>query len=509
LARILSTAAAALHTDVLIIGGGIAGSYAALKASQMGLKVILALKTPLQGGSTSWAQGGMAIPLDITDSWAHKQDTLIAGRGLCDPEVVQIFVAEAPAHLQDLCTLGVPFAKEATREGGHSQPRVYHAYGDATGQALSQVLSQAVLLQPNIQICHAFACELLLSESGRVVGSCFWANGERFQIRAGGILMATGGAGQLYPYSSVPQECTGDGLAMAYRAGAELRDLEFIQFHPTVCHLQGKSYLITEAARGEGGLLRNRLGELFMKTYDPAAELAPRDVVARAVWQEHIRTGQVTLDLTHLGSEFIQKRFPNLYTRFLAHGIDISRDPIPVSPAAHFTIGGIKTDSWGKTTLPGLYAAGEVASTGLHGANRLASNSLSEGLVFGYRAIHSLAQALVFEDPWIQTHAETLSQEAFERLQMIMLTHCGLERQAQDLEQGLEHLPPPQKASPNATPADMERGNLALLAQLVLQSAFMRQESRGSHYRVDFPESVDPPYHSIQQQGNPLRRQTQ
>ncbi len=492
------------HTDLLIIGGGIAGSYAALKASQLGLQVTLVVKTPLQGGSTVLAQGGIAIPLDDADQGKHLKDTLAAGRGLCDPTAVQIFVAEAPERLKDLYDWGVPFATTGTREGGHSQARVYHAYGDATGRAISEILSHAVMQDTRIKVQTAFATQLLLSSQGRVVGVRSLVGHQGLDILAGAVLLATGGAGQLYPNTTAPQECTGDGLALAYRAGAQLRDLEFVQFHPTVCLVQGHSYLITEATRGEGGILRNALGHRFMPEYDPAAELASRDIVAQAVWTEHQKTGQVTLDLTHLGADFVQKRFPNLYRRLLACGFDLACEPIPVQPAAHYTVGGITSTTWGETTLPGLFVAGEVASTGLHGANRLASNSLSEGLVFGYRAVQAAAASLCFESPTYGTTLQAVTPQDFQNLQHMMLQQAGIRRTQADLWKGLQQLPSTQDQFDSIT--ELEHGNLTVIAGLLLAGALIRKESRGSHQREEYPHTNAVAYHTVHQLGQGARK---
>ncbi|MBB6097675.1 L-aspartate oxidase [Deinobacterium chartae] len=475
-----------MKTDLLIIGGGIAGSYAALKARAAGLRVVLACKSALEGGSTRWAQGGIAAPLNDADNAAHLHDTLAAGRGLCDPQAVRVFVDEARARLEELYVWGVPFAHEGTLEGGHGQARVRHAYGDATGLAISEVLSKRVRLSGTVVLEGAFARRLMRSASGRVCGAELESGGELLDVEAGATLLASGGMGRLFGVTTAPPEVTGDGLALAYRAGAELRDLEFVQFHPTVFVHGGRGLLVSEAARGEGGVLLNAAGERFMERYDPLLELAPRDVVARAIASESAR-GQVFLDLRHLGAEFVSQRFPSIRRQLLEAGTDIARQPVPVRPAVHYTIGGVTTDLWGRTTVPGLYAAGEVASSGLHGANRLASNSLSEGLVFGARAVRAAADELVCEPCAQRTPVETLEAPALARVREILDRAAGIVRSGPALEAALSALPRPRAA--DGTQAALEGGNLALLARLLLESALSRRESRGAHWREDHPET--------------------
>ena len=466
--------------DLLIVGSGITGLYAALHAKSLGLKVLLISKAKLESGSTFWAQGGLAFPTSPEDIEPHVQDTLKAGRGLCDERTVRLFVEEAGQHLQKLLSYGVPFEDHQTLEGGHSHPRVFHAWGDASGRAVSVTLTQVVRDQGIEVLEGAFVQSLLVSESGRVVGV---QTSEQNHL-AGAVLLASGGFGQMYPVTTAPEEATGDGIALAYRAGAVLRDMEFVQFHPTVFLAGNRGLLITEAARGEGAILLNGNMQRFMQEYDPQGELAPRDVVARAIASEEAKTGRVYLDLRHLGAEFVQHRFPSIYERLLSQGVDISKEPVPVSPAVHYTIGGILTDLDGKTTLEGLYAAGEVASSGLHGANRLASNSLPEGLVFGVRAVEAAHQDLQFQEPVSRTRLETVENKS--SVQQVIGAGAGINRTAETLRLALQTLPEI-KAGTGSTEA-LEAGNLARIAETVLRGALDREESRGGHFRTDYPE---------------------
>ncbi|GAA5512138.1 L-aspartate oxidase [Deinococcus carri] len=486
-----------LETELLVIGGGVAGAYAALTARSYGADVVLACKTPLMGGSTRWAQGGIAAPLADGDEAAHALDTRRAGRGLCEPETVEAFVREARAHVETLRDLGVAFAPHGTLEGGHSRPRIRHT-GDATGHAISLALGRALGAGegPGLRVLPgAFARNLRLA-GGRVVGADFLTPGGPLRVRAGGVLLATGGFGRLYPVATAPREGTGDGLALAYRAGAVLRDLEFVQFHPTAVVAGGEAHLVTEAARGEGGVLLNARGERFMARYDPALELAPRDVVARAIAAERAATGGVFLDLRHLGAEWVEARFPTVTATLRPLGLDLGRDPIPVQPAVHYTMGGVQTDARGRTTLPGLYAAGEVASSGLHGANRLASNSLSEGLVFGARAARAaLAEGALPLEEGEAVAAPGADPAGLATLRQRLGAAAGLRRDAAGLGAALAGwgLSP----APGDSRAALEAANLALIGELVLRAALAREESRGGHFRSDFPREGTP-LHMVQ-----------
>lgn len=505
-----------LSADLLILGAGVAGAAACLKARALGLRVVLASKAPLEGGSTWWAQGGAAAPLNLADNAAHLRDTLEAGRGLCEPEVVKVFIQEARAQLERLAELGVPFAADSALEGGHGQARVRHAHGDGTGRAISEVLSEQLRTSGTRLLEGAFARSLLLSASGRVVGAVLDHVGRQVRVQAGAVLLATGGFGRVYPVTTAPPEGTGDGLALAYRAGAELRDLEFVQFHPTAFVKGDRTsghnvVLVSEAVRGEGACLLNGHGERFMHRYDPGLDLAPRDVVARAVATERADTGEVTLDLRHLGTlhsnpHYVEQRFPGIFTRLLALGIDASRQPVPIQPSVHYTMGGVTTDASGRSTVPGLYAAGEVASSGLHGANRLASNSLTEGLVFGARAAKAAAGELKFEPAVRETETCKFTAEQVQVAQTLVVSAAGLLRNGPALESALAQWPTPHSSAESTahTRAELETGSLALIGKLLLKGALERTESRGAHWREDAPETSSP-YHVTQQAGQVRR----
>ncbi|UZX14833.1 L-aspartate oxidase [Thermus sp. PS18] len=493
-----------LTTDLLILGAGIAGVYAALAAEEKGAKVLLLSKDPLPSGSTPWAQGGVAFPLDEGDLEVHLRDTLRAGRGLVEEGVARSILEEAPRHLERLLALGLPFHPEPTREGGHSRARVRHLGGDRSGLFLLKGLLKR--LRSPVQEGY-MAVALLLGE-GRVAGALVLGPEGLQVVRAGAVLLATGGLGRLFPVTTNPKGATGDGMALAYLAGATLRDLEFIQFHPTALP---DGSLVSEACRGEGAILLNAQGERFMPRYDPLGELAPRDVVARAVHRERERTGGVYLDLRPI--PHLESRFPTVVAAARALGFDPVGEPIPVAPAAHYAMGGVRTDLSGYTGLPGLYAAGEVASTGFHGANRLASNSLLEGLVMGERAAKAALQDLVHPKRVEPLPVLLLDPEHLKPLQERMGQAAGVVRRGQDLAQALawleglplkEALPEDLFAfgNPRALRAFVEAGHLALLAQLLLRMALLREESRGAHFREDFPEEAKEPYH-LEVRGTP------
>jgi L-aspartate oxidase len=394
--RAMTSSPTTYHADYVVVGSGVAGLRAAIELSSAGSVLVLA-KSTLSDSATAWAQGGIAVALSDEDEiGCHEQDTLSAGDGLCRPESVALLVEEGPKYITQLIEWGTEFDRAGTklaftREAAHSRSRILHAHGDSTGREISRALLARAHKIPHLHLrAHSFTTGLIL-EDGRAVGVRFIDenDGSLHEVRALAVLLATGGLGQIYRETTNPEVATGDGIAIAYEAGAVLSDMEFVQFHPTALAIKGAPrFLLSEALRGEGGILRNILLERFMKRYAEAQELAPRDVVARAIVSEMHRTNaqHVYLDMTAKSAEFLQKRFPRIYSTCLSYGLDLATDMAPVSPAAHYMMGGVKTDPWGHTSILGLYAAGETADTGVHGANRLASNSLLEGLVFGARS---------------------------------------------------------------------------------------------------------------------------
>src|SRR2546427_3408410 len=402
------------HPDYAVVGSGVAGLRAAIELSSAGTVLVLA-KSNLSDSATAWAQGGIAVALSDEDEIGlHEQDTLNAGDGLCRPEAVALLVEEGPKYITQLIEWGTEFDRAGTklaftREAAHSRSRILHAHGDSTGREISRALLARAHTIPRLHLrAHTFTSDLII-EKDHVVGLRFLdeTDGSQHEVRAGALLLATGGLGQVYRETTNPEVATGDGMAIAYEAGAVLSDMEFVQFHPTALAIKGAPrFLLSEALRGEGGILRNINLECFMKRYAEAQELAPRDVVARAIVSEMHRTQaeHVYLDMTAKSAEFLQKRFPRIYATCLSYGLDLATDMAPVCPAAHYMMGGVKTDLWGRSSLPGLYAAGETADTGVHGANRLASNSLLEGLVFGARA----GQAMMKDAPVVKRKARAL-----------------------------------------------------------------------------------------------------
>src|SRR3989475_1709992 len=399
------------HPDYAVVGSGVAGLRAAIELSSAGTVLVLA-KSNLSDSATAWAQGGIAVALSDEDEIGlHEQDTINAGDGLCRPEAVALLVEEGPKYITQLIEWGTEFDRAGTklaftREAAHSRSRILHAHGDSTGREISRALLARANSIPHLHLrAHAFTTGLII-ENEKVVGVRFIdeTDGSLHELRANAILLATGGLGQIYRETTNPDVATGDGMAIAYEAGAVLSDMEFVQFHPTALAVKGAPrFLLSEALRGEGGILRNINLERFMKRYNEAQELAPRDVVARAIVSEMHRTqsAHVYLDMTAKSEGFVEKRFPRIYATCASYGLDLASDVAPVCPAAHYMMGGVKTDLWGRTSLPGLYAAGETAATGVHGANRLASNSLLEGLVFGARS----GQAMMQDAPAGKRHA--------------------------------------------------------------------------------------------------------
>jgi len=493
------------YTDFAVVGGGVAGLRAAITLAEGGQVTVLT-KDALREGATEYAQGGVAVALGEGDSPAeHRQDTLDAGAGYCNPATVEVLVTEGPARIEELIEWGIRFDTiggklNFTQEAAHHRRRVLHAGGDATGREILDTLISRVRTLENVRrLPHHYSLGLVV-EDGRCCG--VWlvdqTNGRERLLLARAVVMATGGLGQLYKYTSNPAVATGDGLAMAYRAGAEVRDLEFVQFHPTALRLDGvPTFLITEAMRGEGGVLLNQAGERFMLGRHPDAELAPRDVVARAIYDEMGRQGgaPVLLDVRHLGADFLPERFPTIFEFCRSHGLDICTQPIPVAPAAHFMMGGIAVDVDGASSVPGLYACGEVACTQVHGANRLASNSLLEGLVFGHRT----GQRILATEPTIPTLRDVRFYDTPEptrpfdyvarqrRAREIMWEYAGICRTEEGLRKAegmLAALALPYHHYP-AERLAVETGNALSVSQLIVQAALARPASLGSHYRAD------------------------
>ncbi len=525
----------ATEADVIVVGSGIAGLTAALELRTHVDRVLLVTKSNLSSGSTVWAQGGIAAALAPTDSpQAHFEDTIEAGGGVCDPQAVEVLVTEGPERVRDLVARGAKFdllpdgGIALTREGGHRADRIAHAGGDATGAEISRSLVaqlEAVRNDPGIEIIeHALVLDLLTAEPtdgapGAVCGLTLHVIGAGARdgvgaARARAVILATGGIGQVFRSSTNPPSATGDGSALALRAGAVLGDFEFVQFHPTVLWLgaaaRGQLPLISEAMRGEGAYLVNIDGIRFMPQVHPMAELAPRDVVSHTIVEQLHDTGSdhVFLDARHLGGDFLRARFPSIYTRLLDQGIDLTTDLVPVAPAQHYHSGGIVTDLVGRTNVPGLYAVGEAACTGVHGANRLASNSLLEGLVFAHRAAHDVAARLeagelpqhtAVQRPGIATLVPAAARSRIQRAVAhgpgVVRTARGLLRARGELDaipvnahevaaSGAQLLADPQVA-------EWETTNIHQLAHLLTETALLRTESRGGHFRADFPE-VDP-----------------
>jgi len=504
-----------LHADLVVVGGGIAGLTAVIAAAERGRHVVLVTKDSLEESNSFYAQGGVAAVLHATDSFdLHFQDTMRTGDGLSNEEIVRIVVREGPAAIQRLIGFGSTFDSEngvlaLSREGGHSAPRVVHSR-DSTGMEIQRVLIDKARSLPNVSIHERwFALDLLQSE-GRCAGILISGMRDGFcAVLAPCTILTSGGAGQIYRETTNPEVACGDGTAMAFRAGARLRDMEFFQFHPTVLYLPGAPrILISETARGEGGILRDGRGNRFMSEYHPAAELAPRDVVSRAILKQMVTTqdAHIYLDMTHLDAAFLRARFPKILEFCARYAIDITKDSIPVRPAAHYGIGGVVADAEGRTTLPGLYACGEVASSRLHGANRLGSNSLLEGLVFGWRAALAASAEIETSETfpvWRPDDDRVLVAGAHmgidvwdlrNSLKALMWHNVGIERNAEKLGQARELMEIWARLVARtrfATPAGWELANMLTFAQLVTLGAQHREESRGVHYRTDFPERDD------------------
>lgn len=461
--------------------------------------MLVVAKESLQESSSEYAQGGIAVALSDDDEVSlHEQDTIRAGDGLSNPEAVRVLVEEGPARIEELIAWGAEFDREGSkllfaREGAHSRSRVLHAHGDSTGQEIARTLFRKAASLPNVEF-RSFAAmtDLLMDESGGVAGAMVLAesSGELLAMPARAVLLATGGLGRVFCETTNPHVATGDGVAAAYRAGAEISDLEFVQFHPTALHVKGAPrFLLSEALRGEGAILRNAAGERFMERYHPMKELAARDIVSRAIVSEIERTGaeHVFLDLTALGAEHIHARFPRIYETCLQYGVDLSREAAPVHPAAHYAMGGVRTNLDGRTNLENLYAAGEAACTGVHGANRLASNSLLEGVVFGMRAGRAMREAPGKISQAMEACAAKRPKMDEEVLRSLTWRDCGIVRTGAGLSEALQQLDREVCAFPCGTVADYEVRNMHTVARLMARSALARQESRGGHYRSDFP----------------------
>lgn len=497
--------------DVIVIGAGIAGLFTAIQASRTGNKVVMITKKSLMDSNTRFAQGGIAAVISEDDSPAyHRQDTMIAGAGLCDRQAVDVLVHEGPAGVRELITLGTHFDVEQdggfalTMEGAHSQRRILHANGDATGYEIVRALSEQVEQDPNITVWDDHFVIDLIVQNGECHGALVLKPDGSHMFTAGkATVLCTGGAGQLYRYTTNPDVATGDGIAIAYRAGAQIRDVEFVQFHPTVLSYPGAPrFLISEAVRGEGAVLRNIRGERFMDRYDPQLELAPRDIVSRAIVSEMEETKStfVYIDITHEEPDKIRARFPTIYETCLSYGLDLTTDWIPVAPAAHYMMGGIKTDLYGETSIGRLFACGEVTSTGVHGANRLASNSLSEAVVFGRRIIHRVNALQASTDALsagcMFNRTTPLRQPVIEKrlkLQKTMLRHVGVRRQEYALHKALDELRRHQSIFDHRLTRreEFEFANMLICSLLTTEAALLRQESRGGHYREDYPERND------------------
>jgi L-aspartate oxidase len=494
----------------LIVGGGIAGLRAAIGLAAAGRVVLLTKTDPIES-NTGYAQGGIAAAMGDDDSPAlHGADTIRAGDGLCDESTVAVLVEQGPGYVRELFEWGTRFDLDATgrpalgREAAHSVRRVLHA-GDATGREIGRMLWERVRLLSSVEtIDHALVTELLAA-GGSVHGVAYFdEGGVRREVEADATLLATGGAGRVFRETTNPAVATGDGIALAYDAGARVADLEFIQFHPTALDRPGvPRFLISEALRGEGARLVNGRGDAFMTEYHPDGDLAPRDVVARSIVRESERTGgRVFLTLAHLDPDYVARRFPTIAAMCAEAGLNLARDPIPVGPAAHYVMGGVETDEWGRTSVPRLYAAGEVACTGLHGANRLASNSLLEGLVFGARAADAMQQPpaaaalkkdhVMADGPLLMAHSHGPSVPSeVDAIRDVMWRKAGLFRTREGLSEAVGAL---QRMTVTARPATVEQWrlhNLVTIARLIAAAALRREESRGGHFREDFPQRDD------------------
>jgi len=503
-----------VKSDFLVVGTGIAGLYTALHLSRLGDVTILT-KGEVKESSTQYAQGGIAAVLDKGDSWElHMKDTLEAGDDFCDKEAVEVLVKEGPDRVLELIEIGTKFdyiegELDLAQEGAHSRRRVLHARGDATGEEIRESLTESVKKVDWINIVEkTFLVDLIKDDSKVKGGLCWNLKDDGFvKYLSSHVILACGGCGRVYKNTTNPEVTTGDGVAVAYRGGAEIVDMEFIQFHPTALYNpEGFSFLISETVRGEGGLLRNEAGKRFMPKYHKDAELAPRDVVSRAILNEceKYKKDYVWLDVTHQEKDFLKGRFPKIYNTLKEIDIDMAEGYIPVSPSAHYMIGGVKTDLYGRTNVPGLYACGEVASTGVHGANRLASNSLLEGLVFGHRIYKGIKEDKTHEkeiddvdisfDRYSEDPAEDILSNLKVELKEKMMENAGIVRSENSLGETLYWLNSKMQEIEDMRCLDKdywELKNMVTVGRLISASALLREESRGTHYRSDYPESKD------------------
>jgi L-aspartate oxidase len=488
-----------VRTRFLVVGSGVAGLHTAWRASTGGDVVVLT-KRSLFDSATAYAQGGIAAALGAGDSpELHRQDTLAAGAALADAKAVQVLVEEGPARVRELATAGAQFDLEPGgnfklgREAAHSRRRIVHAHGDQTGAEVARTLIERVKESDNIEVYEKTRILDLIVEGDAVAGARAAVAGKPVEFIADATVLATGGCGQVFRYTTNPQVATGDGFAIAHRAGATLADMEFVQFHPTALDTpENPLQLISEAVRGEGAVLLNEEGKRFMLEKHRLAELAPRDVVAREIFREKIGGRQVWLDARRLGKNF-EQRFPGIFAICRARGINPSMDLIPVTPAAHYMMGGIVTDLRGRASLNRLYAAGEVSRTGVHGANRLASNSLLEGLVFAERVardmidcpkLHASPRKKKWEVPVLRDRGA--AQVAADSIRQVMWDYCGIDRSARGLRLGIAKL---QEIGSRLPVGATEEANMVQTAQLIAEAALLRKESRGGHYRSDFPRA--------------------
>jgi L-aspartate oxidase len=513
-------------TDFLIVGSGIAGLSLAIKASTLG-SVAIVTKKEKSESNTNYAQGGIAAVTDQTDSYEeHINDTLICGAGLCNKDVVEFVVKEAPPRIKELIDWGVEFTKSETppylydlgQEGGHTRRRVLHAK-DLTGREIERALHEKVSALKNVKIYenHIGIDLILQKDAAGLTINCLGAyvldihNSEIHTYRAKYTILSTGGAGKVYLITTNPDIATGDGIAMAYRAGAKIANMEFIQFHPTcLYHPEAKAFLISEAVRGEGGILKLKNGATFMEKYHPMKSLAPRDIVAKAIDTEIKKSGDeyVLLDITHHDRDFLIKRFPNIYTKCLEYGIDITSQPIPIAPAAHYICGGVAVDYYGKTSIDNLFACGEVSCTGLHGANRLASNSLLEALVYSHRVFLKITKSFRQTQmstapirPWdpgdtSESDDIVVVTNNWDEIRRCMWNYVGIVRSDKRLERAARRIDLIQKEineyywNYKVTKDLIELRNITTVAKLIVESCRLRKESRGLHYNIDYPEKL-------------------